>query len=252
MSTSGPEPIPASEALDALQRLPVAGLDEALGDGGLLVIAPHPDDESLACGGLIAQACSEGRRVRVVVVSDGTGSHPRSRAFPRPRLRALREAEARRALLALGLAPRHVRFLRLPDRFVPHEGAAARAAVAAIVEAAREVEALALFVSWRHDPHCDHQAAYKLARAAQRRLGARLFEYTVWGAALNAKAPVTSVSSGFRLYVGRERVRKRRAIAAHESQTTRLIADDPTGFRLTAADLARFAGPFEAFMASGE
>ena len=114
------------------------------------------------------------------------------------------------------------------------------------------IGASALFVSWRHDPHCDHQAAYRLARAAQRRLGAPLFEYTVWGAALKPHTPVTPVTSGFRLALERERKRKRHAVAAHESQTTDLIADDPSGFRLSAADLARFAGPFEAFMACSE
>jgi len=242
----------AAEALEAMRWLPCADLGDAVGEGRLVVIAPHPDDESLACGGLIARACREGRPVRVVIVSDGTGSHLRSRAYPRLRLRGLREAEARRAVGALGLAPRHLAFLRLPDRFVPHEGAGARAAVERIVAAARQADASALFVSWRHDPHCDHQAAFSLARCAQQRLGARLFEYTVWGAALPPLAPVTPVTSGFRLFVGRERARKRRAVAAHASQTTGLIADDPTGFRLTGADLARFAGPFESFVTAGE
>ena len=36
-----------------------------------IVIAPHPDDESLACGGLIAEACKQGLRWKVVIVSDG-------------------------------------------------------------------------------------------------------------------------------------------------------------------------------------
>jgi LmbE family N-acetylglucosaminyl deacetylase len=242
----------AQQALEAMRRFPCVELDDALGEGGLVVIAPHPDDESLACGGLIARACREGRSVRVVVVSDGTGSHPRSRAYPRLRLRGLREAEARRAVGALGLAPRHLVFLRLPDRFVPHQGAGARAAVERIVEAARKADASALFVSWRHDPHCDHQAAFRLARSAQQRLGARLFEYTVWGPALKPLQPVTPVTSGFRLFIGRERSRKRRAVAAHASQTTGLIVDDPAGFQLTGADLARFSGPFEAFVAAGE
>jgi LmbE family N-acetylglucosaminyl deacetylase len=242
----------AAEALEAMRRLPLAEFGDVMGEGGLVVIAPHPDDESLACGGLIARACEQGRPVRVVIVSDGTGSHPRSRAYPRLRLRGLREAEARRAVSVLGLAPRHLTFLRLPDRFVPHEGARAGAAVETIVAAARQIDASALFVSWRHDPHCDHQAAFSLARSAQQRLGARLFEYTVWGAALKPFEPVTPVTSGFRLFVGRERVRKRRAVAAHVSQTTSLISDDPAGFRLSAADLARFSGSFEMFMAAGE
>ena len=244
--------VPAAEALAAMRRFEVTPLAGLVGDGGLVVIAPHPDDESLACGGLISAACAAGRRVKVVVVSDGTGSHPRSRAYPRPRLRGLREAEARKAVSALGLAPRHVEFLRLPDRYVPSEGVAAEAAVELIATMAQSVAATALFVSWRHDPHCDHQAAYRLAREAQRRTGAALYEYSVWGAALKPSAPVTPVKRGYRLSVGRHQTRKRRAISAHRSQISDLIADDPTGFRLSPRDLARMSGPYESFVAGAE
>jgi LmbE family N-acetylglucosaminyl deacetylase len=238
----------AGEALRAARSLPVSTLAERLGEGGLVVVAPHPDDESLACGALIAEACARGRPTRVAIVSDGSGSHPASRKYPRLRLRAVREAEARRAVAALGLAPRHAIFLRLRDRFVRGEGASANAAAAAIEACAREVGARALFVSWRHDPHCDHQASYRLARAAQRRLpGVALYEYSVWGAALPPAAPVDPPAGGFRFAVGGHRARKRRAIAAHRSQTTAMIDDDPRGFRLSAADLARFDGAYESF-----
>src|SRR5438046_7255856 len=37
----------------------------------LLVLAPHPDDEVIGCGGLVAQHLAEGRSVRVVVATDG-------------------------------------------------------------------------------------------------------------------------------------------------------------------------------------
>ncbi len=227
-----------------------AEIAEVAGRGGLVIIAPHPDDESLGCGGLISLACAEGRPVKVIVVSDGTGSHPRSRAYPRTRLRGLREREARRAASALGLAPRHVAFLRLPDRFVPSEGQAARVAVQRIVDAARKIDATALFVSWRHDPHCDHQAAYLLARAAQRELGAILYEYSVWGAALQGSTPVTRAATGFRLKIERNLSQKRRAIAMHESQMSALIGDDPSGFQLSPKDLLRLSGPFESYLAS--
>src|SRR5271165_3026576 len=110
----------AGELLAAARSFAFATLDERLGAGGLVVVAPHPDDESLACGGLIAEACAEGRPARVVVVSDGAGSHPASKAYPKMRLRDLREAEARRAIAELGLDPdRDIEFLSLPDRFVP-------------------------------------------------------------------------------------------------------------------------------------
>ena len=79
----------AGEWLHRAERdLPLeAGLDRLLGPGGgALVLAPHPDDESLGTGGLIAACVAEGRRVHVAVVSDGAASHPGSRAWPPARL----------------------------------------------------------------------------------------------------------------------------------------------------------------------
>jgi LmbE family N-acetylglucosaminyl deacetylase len=238
----------AGQAMEAARSFPFSTLAQRLGEGGLVVIAPHPDDESLGCGGLIAEACAQGRPTRVVMVSDGSGSHPASKKYPRNRLRALREKEARQAIGALGLAPRDVLFLRQPDRFVPSVGPCAEAVIEAIVACATAVAAKALFVSWRHDPHCDHQASYQMVRAAQRRLGAvRIYEYSIWGAALPPATPIEPPVGGFRLAIDRHLARKRRAITAHRSQTTDMIDDDPDGFRLGASDLARFEAPYELF-----
>ena len=243
----------AAEILSAAHSFPFSTLDERLGDGGLLVIAPHPDDESLGCGGLIAEACASGRPTRVVVVSDGAGSHPASNAYPPDRLKALREEETRRAVRELGLDPRHIVFLALPDRYVPREGPVASRAIEAIAQCAAQIGARAMFVSWRHDPHCDHQASYALARAVQRRLNEiRIYEYTVWGSALPPQTPIENHVGGFRIRIDRGRLRKQRAIASHRSQTTDLISDDPNGFRLTESDLARFDYPYEFFFNGDE
>ena len=59
---------------------------------GLLVLAPHPDDEVIGCGGLIALHVREGRQVRVVVVTDGAEAGNAT----------VREEESRRALRLLG------------------------------------------------------------------------------------------------------------------------------------------------------
>ena len=242
----------AGELLAAMRAFAFATLPERLGAGGLLVVAPHPDDESLGCGGLIAEACREGRPVRIVVVSDGTGSHPASKTHRKARLMRLREEETRHAARELGLDPRHIVFLRLPDRYVPSEGPAADEAIEKILACALEVGAEAIFVSWRHDPHCDHQASYRLARSVQRRRPtARLYEYAIWGSALPPGTPIERVCDGFRIPIDRHALaKKRRAIAAHRSQTTDLIRDDPSGFRLSTADLVRFEQPFEAFFGS--
>lgn len=40
----------------------------------IIILSPHPDDEVLGCGGLIAKATSEGNAPYVVIVSNGNGS----------------------------------------------------------------------------------------------------------------------------------------------------------------------------------
>jgi len=242
----------AGEVLDAAHSLPFRQLPEILAARPFIVVAPHPDDESLACGGLIAEACREGLRGKVVIVSDGAGSHPHSKAYPPDRLRSLREEEAKQAGAELGLGPEDMLFLGLPDRFVPHEGEEAERAIGAIADCARELGAGSLFVSWRHDPHCDHEASYQIAREVQRRVdGVKLFEYVVWGHMLPPSTGVDPIRSGFRISLDREaQEKKRRAIAAHRSQTTALIDDDPGGFLFSQIDLARFDLPYEFFFES--
>jgi LmbE family N-acetylglucosaminyl deacetylase len=241
----------AGQLLARAHRFPFRTLRESLENQTFVVIAPHPDDESLACGGLIAEACREGLQGKVVIVSDGAGSHPNSKAYPPDRLKALRAEEARQAGAELGLGAEDVLFLRLPDRFVPYEGAEAEGAIGRIVDCVAEIGAGSLFVSWRHDPHCDHKASYQIARAVQRRVGKlRLFEYAVWGPALPPSTQVQPIRDGFRIRIEQALDKKRRAIAAHRSQITDLIDDDCTGFRLTESDLARFDLPYEFFLES--
>lgn len=233
----------------ALDRLPVASLDAILGTGGLVVVAPHPDDESLGCGGLIALASAANRPVRLVVLSDGCGSHTHSLLYPPERLRALREVETLTAVAELGLASDTVRFLRLPDARVPSKGPQAEAAAESIVEAAQTCAAGAVCVTWGHDPHCDHQAAAAIVALARPRLiGARIFAYPVWGHTLPAEADVGAAPSGVRLDVTGAIAAKRQAVARHASQTTALIADDPEGFRLEPAMIDRLCGCYEPFI----
>ena len=240
----------ADAFLAAADALPLGSLDDLVGTGGLVVVAPHPDDESLGCGGLIAAARASGRHVHLVVVSDGCGSHTHSRLYPPETLRTLREAETLRAMSILGLNADDVTFLRLPDAHVPSEGPAAAVAAAAIARAASACAAGAVFVTWRHDPHCDHKAAAAIVGLARPRMpGVRVYEYPVWGWTLPPQTEVGSAPTGLRLDVSAHRETKIRAVAAHESQTTDLISDDPEGFRLERAMIDRLCGPFERFVA---
>ncbi|WP_374307610.1 PIG-L deacetylase family protein [Methylocella sp.] len=238
----------AATFLAAARKLPLAPLERIIGAGGVVVVAPHPDDESLGCGGLVALARAQGRPVRIVVVTDGCGSHPNSRNHPPARLRALREAETLEAAAALGLSRAAVAFLRLPDTKAPRRGAAAEQAARRIEACARRIGATALLVTWGFDPHCDHQAAFAIAAAAAKRLrGVALLAYPIWGFSLADDAAVGVAPRGFRLDVTASFWRKRRAIAAHRSQTTAMVDNDPPVVILPPDTLARFHKPFETF-----
>lgn len=239
--------VTAGEARQAMAQFPLVEPGDFV-RRGLVVVAPHPDDESLGCGGLIAACRDAGLPVTVVIVSDGAASHPKSRLFPPQRLARLRQDEARAAAAALGLAPGDMHFLGLPDGAVPCEGPAARAAVARMIRLAGDADVMA--VTWRHDPHCDHQASFALARAAAALLpGTALWEYPIWGLTLPAQTELGDTPlQGVRVRVADSLARKRRAVAAHASQTTELIADDPEGFRLEPSALALFDTPDETYL----
>jgi LmbE family N-acetylglucosaminyl deacetylase len=224
------------------ERLPLVGLKEILGGRGLVVIAPHPDDESLGCGALIAGTAALGLPVRIVVLSDGTGSHPQSASYPPARLKIVREGEALRAALALGLSVDAVGFLGLPDRHVPASGPAAEQAAERIASLARAIDAGTLLATWKHDPHCDHRAAHAIACLARARLrNVRLRSFPIWGWTLPADHDVGGAPArGVRLEIGAHRHAKRAAILAHRSQTADLIEDDPGGFRLQPGMIERF------------
>ncbi len=254
--------LPAGAWLRAAERdLPLVTVDALLEPGAAaLVLAPHPDDESLGCGGLLAACAVAGRAARVVVVSDGAGSHRRSRAFPPARLVALRQAEARAAVTALGLdATRDLHFLGLPDTAVPRQGTAFEATVAAVLALPGPPPG-AVFASWRHDPHGDHAATWALAAAVVAALppGTRLFAYPVWGLAHAHPVPgfplpppplLAAPPRGVRLDIAPRLAAKRRAISAHASQLGELIQDDAGGFRLPPEALALALRPFELFLA---
>jgi LmbE family N-acetylglucosaminyl deacetylase len=216
-----------------------------LGDGPSLLLAPHPDDESLGCGGLIAAAAEAGLPLHIQVVSDGGGSHPR---LPRHMLRGLREAETRAAVAALGLPMASLGFLGLPDQAVPSSGPDFDRAVAMLLAEGDLPETI--LVTWQHDPHCDHAASFAIGAALARATGARLLAYPVWGLAhawpvegfpLPPAPRLAAPPRGHRFGMAHWLPAKRAAIAAHASQAGHLAG----GFALPPALLALADRPFE-------
>lgn len=91
----------------------------------LLIFAPHPDDESLACGMLLQNAVDAGAAVLVIYVTDGENNPWPQRylsrrwglnAADRQRWAKLRRREALAALQVLSVSPEDARFLGWPDQ----------------------------------------------------------------------------------------------------------------------------------------
>lgn len=238
----------AESVLQALRDLPQSDCRTMLRERPVMVLAPHPDDESLGCGGLLAACREHGLDAYVVVLTDGCGSHPLSREYPPAKLASLREAEARAAVRALGLPDDRIQFIGLPDGHAPIRGRRLKSVVAQVSALARSRGVGTICTTWMHDPHCDHQAACRIGRQVAQQIGARVLFYPVWGWTVppDAWLPATRVS-GTRIDITRQLAAKRRAIACHRSQYSDLIHDDPTAFRLAPEVLALFDRPFEVF-----
>jgi LmbE family N-acetylglucosaminyl deacetylase len=234
-----------------MASLPFGTLADIVGDRPALVMAPHADDESLGCGGLIAALCRAGSPPVVLVLTDGAGSHPGSAAYPPARLTQLRQQEAREAVRLLGLPPGRIHFAGHPDTAAPTGGPAFDTAVDEVSALCRASGIGTLLAPWRHDPHCDHEAADLLARAVAGKLGLRHLSYPVWGWTLPANHPLPEMPDGLRLDISRDLPAKAKAIMAHRSQYGGLITDDPAGFTLPAELLQVFERPYETFLVPG-
>jgi LmbE family N-acetylglucosaminyl deacetylase len=238
----------AGDVRNVWNNLPLADTKTIFGGGRTLVLAPHPDDESIGCGGMIAALCRAGRPPRVAVLTDGTGSHPGSKQTSSSALRRIREQEARSALRLLGLAaPDAPVFMRLRDTAAPHRGALFEVAVSRLRALCADCETIC--APWSEDPHSDHLAAHLMAAAVAKQAAIRHVSYPVWGWTLpeDASLPDRPVR-GWRLDISAFLADKQLAVQAHRSQRGMLITDDPDGFVLPSELLELSGRPYEVYL----
>ena len=160
-----------------LAALPAATARDVLGDGPVVVVAPHPDDEVLGAGGVLAATAGDGREVTVLALTRGEGSHPGSPTLAPVELAARRRGERRDALAVLGHPQAGIVELDLPDGGVTDHERAVREAVAALLDEAPDASVLA---PRRGDGHPDHDAAARAAAAACVGGRGRPVGYGVW------------------------------------------------------------------------
>ncbi|MES2530432.1 MAG: PIG-L family deacetylase [Pseudomonadota bacterium] len=141
-----------------------------------VVVAPHPDDEVLAIGGLLAQLGRDhDRELLLIAVTDGTASHEGSSEWSPERLALERPRESQAALRQLGISEAPMVRLGLPDGGVQ----ASRAQlIDRLIPLLRPMDVV--FTTWRFDGHPDHEATGSACATAAERVGAKLVEVPVW------------------------------------------------------------------------
>jgi len=173
-----------------------------------LVIAPHPDDETLGVGGMIAALRSRGVPVTVVAVTDGENAYGEM-----PQLGRVREQEQIEALDRLGVEPEDIKRLRLTDSDVS-------------ASEQQLIDSLLLLVSgethlvapWKGDFHPDHEVCGRAAEAVAKLKKVPLTSYFFW-TWHRAKAELLDGLGVVSLPLGeREQRAKEEALLCHRSQ----------------------------------
>jgi LmbE family N-acetylglucosaminyl deacetylase len=143
----------------------------------LVVLAPHPDDEVLACGALLALHAARGGESLIVAVTDGEASHREAarQDLTEEALAKTRRTERERGLQQLDLTDKHVLSLHLPDGGVTRHESELERRIRLLLRP-RDV----LISPWRSDGHPDHDACGRAAARASAATGRPLWEAPVW------------------------------------------------------------------------
>ncbi|MDT5349370.1 MAG: hypothetical protein QOH91_2657 [Mycobacterium sp.] len=169
------EGTPAHTWLAAGDERPLPALD-LTACPGLVVVTPHPDDETLGLGATAAQLASSGVHVQVVSVSDGGAARPGASPLERSHLESTRREELSEATSVLGV--NSVVSLGLPDgELADHEDELTNSLAEILSGVAPGTWCAA---TWRGDGHPDHEAVGRAAAQACARTGVALVEYPIW------------------------------------------------------------------------
>ena len=151
--------------------------------GTTVVIAPHEDDETLACGGLIARKRNEGLPVHVIFITDSSASHPSHPLHNSSAITLLRRNEATNALYALGVEREAIHFLDEPDGTLRTiSPARAESLIARIASRLERIEPTEIFLPCKPDGSSEHDAVFDFVISALGRINhqAVLWQYPVW------------------------------------------------------------------------
>lgn len=228
-----------------------------------LVLAPHPDDETLGCGAVIARKRESGASVQVVVAADGRYGNP-SRKIPPRELAEIRRKEVIDACAVLGVPSSQVIQLGYEDGALERVEDELTNQVTWLLERHQPTE---VYVTSPSDPHPDHAA---LGRAVLRAVGhmprSAVLTYPVWqwprlvpwlvSPRLRLDEDDRRLQPAWRtrpvlISVERYRGVKLQAMAKHRSQVQKLT-DETEWPVLTSSFMRNFFGKHEVFFPVGE
>jgi LmbE family N-acetylglucosaminyl deacetylase len=143
--------------------------------GRIVVVAPHPDDETLGAGGVIATAVAAGSPVRIVSCTDGEAAYPVPGLGPVRRLEL--DAAVDRLVGSVDGDRRSVScvFLGLPDGALLEAESTLEARLAEVIASADLVVA-----PWSGDGHPDHEVVGRVCRRLCAERGQPLLSYPIW------------------------------------------------------------------------
>ena len=147
--------------------------------GRIIVFSPHPDDETLGCGGAIAKRVREGYEVYIIFMTDGRHSH-RPFSYPPPEeLIVLRRKEALNASKVLGVPEENILFLDFEDLHLIYNIQKVRRSVEKIL---MQIKPSEVFIPHEKDKHPDHQITSLIVSYCIRKLGlnTKLYEYPIY------------------------------------------------------------------------
>lgn len=214
-----------------------------------LIVAPHQDDESFGCGGLIALKRQQGIPVQVVFITDGAASHTWHPQFKSGEIAPIRRQEALDALNILGVDPEHIHFLDQPDGRLKYDETARQNAIAALTQLISTYQPGEVYVTHRKDRSADHEATYEITQQAIAASGLEieLFQYYIWllwKTWLFREVKWPDLAGARRLSIAPVKAQKRQAVETYRSQYLSLYGGGtllPPGF------LYRFFLPYEVF-----
>jgi LmbE family N-acetylglucosaminyl deacetylase len=208
-----------------------------------LILAPHPDDETLGCAATVMRKVAAGTAVHVVVVTDGRNWPPDR--DPADNI-ATRAGELREACRLLGLGVRDLTHLSFPpDQLDPSDDSL----IGAVADAIRIHQPDDIFCTSEADPHGDHAALAIATRTALAGSKSRLLAYPIW----QWERPrrwvhmVQTSSWPEKVSIGDYLERKREIIGVFHSQLAESAGGDLVGMGLSPAFLGNFLNSHEMF-----